>query len=231
MTAGLDASRLDPLATVAAFVRVTYTNLVTVAALSIVFTLVSIPVVTAGAAVVALIESVTVLVEEESDGGKVGERESVQRFLATFRENLLVGVPLSVLLAGSVGGTVLYTLLATIRTNLLFLFGIVVGGYVTVLAVLVVFRAATLVVRGTATDSFSSVSALRNATYHLFDAPWFSVLQAVFAAILIGICLVTQIGVVLVLPGMIAVLEVVSFEERSGEGAKRIVRGYRGEIR
>lgn len=224
-----ETSWLNPLATASAFARVAYNDLVTVIVVSVLFTLISLPLVTIGGALVGLVGALTEHVATIAAGEKMTERETARRFLAMTRANVLTGLPFSVLLVGTLGATALYGTLATSGRNIAFFLGAVIGGYAVLVAIVVTFRAASLSVRAPADNRPTSRRALRDASFHLLDASSYSVLQTVTAGILVSLCVVTKVGVVLLLPGMLGVLEVISFEERSGEGAVNLVHGYEGE--
>ncbi|WP_254546647.1 YesL family protein [Halomarina pelagica] len=224
-----EVERLDPAAALAAFGRAVYSDLVSIVVLSVLFSLVSLPLVTIGAATIALVETLTDVVSGELEGGGVSERDRVVHFLETFRANVRRGLPLSVLLLAVVVVTGIYSTIALAARDASFLLGAVVGLYATVIAAALCLRTASLLVRAPADRRPAMRAALHDAAYHLLETPSFSVLVLVFASVLIALCVALQVAVVLLLPGLLGLLEVVSFEETSGEGARRVVLAYRGD--
>ncbi|WP_143085753.1 hypothetical protein [Halogranum rubrum] len=222
--------RVDPLATLAAFGRVAYSELVTIVILSVLFTLVSLPVVTVGSALLALVRVLTDSVTGEVTGNPISERARAAAFLTATRQNVKRGLPLSGLLVVVGVVTTIYLSAASATRDAAFLLGSLAGLYALIIAVVWTLRAATLVVRAPEEQKPSTWGALRNAAYHLIETPSFTVLHLVCAAVVCLLCVAVQIGVVLLLPGLLALLEVTTFEETTGEGALRLVRAYRGEL-
>ncbi|MFC4357663.1 hypothetical protein ACFO0N_06835 [Halobium salinum] len=222
---------LHPVATLAAVGRAAYDELVTVVVLSLLFSLAAVPVVPVGAAIIALVGTLTGAVGDELDGRKGSERQRGAAFLREVRRQLRRGLPLTGVTVGTVAVTAVYYLLGVGTRSGTFLLGATIGLYAVVLATVVALRASSLIARAPPDRQPSGGRALRDAAYHLLDTPSFSVLVAVFAAIVSGLCLATGVGVVLLLPGLLGLLEVVAFEEVSGAGADRVVAAYRGELR
>ncbi|WP_224448708.1 hypothetical protein [Haloprofundus salilacus] len=161
----------------------------------------------------------------------MSERARLAAFRESFRANLRRGLPFSLLALAVVATTYAYSTIALAVRRPTFLLGALAGLYAVVIVVVILFRAASLIARAPEeTDGPSATTALRDAAYHLLETPSFSVLQCCFAALLLGLCIAVGIAVVLLLPGLLALLEVVSFDETTGEGAERIVLAYRGEL-
>ncbi|MBX0325150.1 hypothetical protein EGH21_19160 [Halomicroarcula sp. F13] len=219
---------LDPVGTLAAFGRAAYSDLTSVVALSLVFSLATLPLVTLGPAVVALVAAQTEGVTGRAAGGKVTERDRLRVFRTTFREQFRRGLPLGVFVLAVAVTTIAYAGLAVANRSGPLLVGAILGGYALSAALVTVLRAATLLVREGAP---SARQALWDAGRHLLSTPSFSVLHALFASLLVVLCLGLGIAAVLLLPGLLAVLEVVAYEETAGDGALRVVRAYQGTLR
>lgn len=219
--------QLDPAGTLAAFGRATYSDLTSVVALSLVFSLSVLPVVTLGPAIVAIVAAQTEGVTGYTAGKKITERERLRSFRETFRTEFRRSLPLGILLIAVTGTTLLYAGLAVANQSGVLLVGTLVGCYVLVAVLVTVFRAATLIVREGAP---SARQALWDAARHLLSTPSFSALHALFATLLVVLCLGLGIAVVVLLPGVLAVLEVVAYEETAGDGALRVVRAYQGTL-
>lgn len=222
-----DRPRLDPTGTLAAFGRASYTDLTSVIALSIVFWVAAVPVVTLGPAVLALAAASHHGVTGRTDGGEKSERDRVRRFVETFRGDFRRGLGLSVVPLAVAAVTIWYAGLAVATRSGRLLLGAMVGVYLLFTAIVVTLRAATLLTR----EGAPTVrQALSDGARHVLDTPSFSILHTVFVALLTALCVGLGIAVVLLLPGLLAVLEVVTYEETAGGGAVRVVKAYQGEL-
>lgn len=223
-----DRPRLNPAGALAAFGRAAYSDLPSVVLLSVAFWLAALPVVTLGPALLALVAAQTAGVAGRTAGRKVTERDRLRRFREVFVSEFRRGLPLGGLLLAVSVTTLWYGYLAVATRSGPLLIGTFVGVYAVVVTTVVVFRAATLLVREGAP---TAGQALWDAGRHILASPSFAVLQASFAALLVVLCVGLGIAVLVLLPGLLAVLEVVSYEETAGDGAMRVVRAYRGELR
>lgn len=220
-----ETRRLDPLAALSAFGRVAYGDALSVATLSLCFVVASLPVVTLGPATLALVDVVTTAVTDETAGRKTTEAERVRLFFARLRDRFVSGLPLTAVFVGSAVAEAAYLSLALSTGRGLFLVGGALGAYALLLVVVVGLRTASLLARGAP----SPFVAARDAAFHLAETPSFTVLYAFLVGVLAVVCAAVGVAVPLVLPGLLAVLEVVAFEEQSGVGAASVVRAYRGE--
>lgn len=220
--------RLNPTGALAAFGRAAYSDLLSVVILSVVFWLTALPVITLGPAILALVAAQTEGIAGRTAGQKVTERDRLRRFRETFVGDFRRGLPLGLLVIGVSGTTLWYASLAVTNRSGPLLIGTLVGLYAVGVSVLVAFRAATLLVREGAP---STRQALWDAGRHVLSSPSFSILQGSFGFLLVLLCVGLGIAVLVLLPGLLAVLEVVSYEEMAGDGALRVVRAYQGELR
>ena len=224
------AEDLDPIAALSAFVRISYSDMVTVIVTSLLTALAAVPVVTLGGAILAGVDTLTTIIRAEGRGDAPNsERARLRYFYESFRANLRRGVPLGVLLVAVVVMNVVYVQTAFATGSTVFLLGSVVGLYLAVFATVWAYRIASVTVRSA--EPLGLVESAREAWYHLVAELSWTSLQAIVTATLVLVLLYTRIGLVLLLPGLLAVLEVVVFEERSGYGAESLVFGYRGELR
>ena len=225
---GDDPRRLDPLATAAAFARTAYGEAASVLLLSVAASLASLTLVGVGPAIVALVAVFTDAVDSEIErGARIGERERFRGFGRAFRAHLRRGLALSLVVVAPAVASAWYLRLAAATGAAEFLLGAVVGAYSLVVGVVVAFRAATLVVRSPPDRTPGGPAAVRDAAYHLLETPSFSALQSLSAGVLALACAVPLITLGIALPGLLAAMEVVSFEERNGRGADAVVSGYR----
>lgn len=224
---GTEYDQLDPLAMVSAFARGAYEDAATIVTVSLGAVLGSIPLVTAGVAVIAAVDVFTDTTEIRLNGEKISERERLRRFVAAYRRHLYPGLVLSVPLLGPPIATAVYLRSALATGNAVMLVGAALGIYAVVVGVVWTFRAASLIARG---DDVSGTAALRDAGYHLLEAPSFGVIHSLLVAVLLGVAVIVPIVVPILLGGLLALLEVVAFEERSGAGAAPLIRAYRGDV-
>ena len=102
------------------------------------------------------------------------------------------------------------------------------GGFIGLYAIVIVttwlLRAATLVIRA---DS-GFFDAMKEGAYIAFEHPSYTVLQLATAGGLLAFGIAFWIAIPLLIPGLLALLEIVSFEETAGDGALGIVSAYQG---
>lgn len=218
---------VTPGAVLRAAARVVYGDLVTVVATSLAFALAALPVVTLGAALLALVDTWTTVVTERDTGAPVTERGRLRLFARSFRSHLWAGVPYSLVLLAVTGLTAVYAVVGVARGSGLFLLAAVVGGYLVIGALLWCLRAASVQVRTVPVPP--TRVAFGRAGVTLADRPYFAVLVATLAAALVVAGALVRVAVPLVLPGVLAVVEVVAFEELAGEGAAAVRETYRRE--
>jgi len=220
----------DAIAALSAFARIGYSDLLTVIVVSVLTGLAAVPVVTLGGAILAGVDTLTTVIRgEDRRSGPTTERERLRYFFGSFRTNLLRGLPLGLLLTAVVVGTSASLQVAFRGGSTAFLLGLIVGLYAVVLTTIWVYRAASIVVR--ATDPPGGIGSLRAAWQDMTSDLSWTGLQAVYAATLWLVLAWTQFGMLVLLAGLLAVLEVVVYEERNGYGATTLVRAYRGELR
>lgn len=228
MNAGGSSSEIDLLGSVTAFGRVAYTDLLTIVVVSVSFTVASIPLVTIGAAIIAAVETMTAVVTGEGRGGPTSERQRVGLFVASFRANLRRGVPYSTALVVVVATTSFYAVAATTRRSGLLFLGALLGFYAVVIAIAWLFRAASIAIRSGETVGF--VDAVREGAYLALEYPWYAALHLITVGFVLLVSFAAPPAYALVVPGSLAVLEVIAFEETGGRGSVSLVRAYRGEF-
>lgn len=219
-----ETERYDPVAAFSAFGRTAYGEAVSVVTLSLCFTLAVLPVVTVVPATFALVTVVTCAVTDETVGEKTTERERLRLFWRTFRAELRQGLPLGLLAVAALLAEVLYLRWAFSTGSGVALVGSAVGVYALCFGVVWTLRAGSLRARGAP----SPIRAYRDAGDHLLEAPSFTALSALLVGVVVVLCGVVGIALPLLCPGLLAVLEVVGYEERSGVGAGAVVRAYQG---
>jgi len=220
----MTADRIRPGTVVRALVRTAYGDLVTLVTTSAIFVALSLPVLTAGASLLALVEVWTDAVYTELEGGEVSERDRARSFLAHWRDSLLAGLPYSLILGTVVAGTFAYVRLLVATRAGLFLIWTVASFYLVAIVVVVLLRAASI--RARTDEPLSFRPAVRRALSSLAEAPGFTVLTVTAAGLVVLLWLVSEVLFVLVVPGFLAAGEVVAFEELFGVGAEKIRIAY-----
>jgi hypothetical protein len=218
---------IDLLASVAAFARIVYTDLTTVVLVSVLTTLTMIPIITIGAGLFACCETLTAVITGEGRGGPTTERARFRLYREAFQRHLVHGLPYSALIVAVFVTVYAYVRLAYTLQSGVFLLGSLLGLYVLVLTLIWTLRASSIVIRTENTPGF--INAMREGSYVALAEPPYSALHIVTAGLLIGLTAAFGIAVPLLLPGLLAVLEVVVFEDLTGEGAEDVLARYRGE--
>lgn len=211
--------RRNPVSALSAFLRVGYLELLTVMVLSVLTALAAIPVVTLGAAIIAGVDTMMAVLGGDGTTPE-SQLERVRYFSESFADHLLQGVlfgPLLIVVT-LLTGSVIRAAFAPGSTATLI--AAVLGLYAVILTVVWVFRAASVTLR--APESPGPIGCLGEALVDLAgDVAWTS-LHALYAATFWLALVWTRIGVVLLLPGLLVVLEIVTYEERHGAGAEAL---------
>lgn len=216
---------LSPGLVLRAVARVTYGDLVTVIATSVAFVLASLPIVTIGAALLALVDTWTTVVTRRDTGAPPSERGRLRLFGSSYRRHLRAGVPYSLLFVVVVGLTAVYAGLGVSRRSGVFVLAAVVGAYLVVLATVWSLRAASVQTREDAPTGVRL--AFERAGLSLVDRPAFAILLSTIAAVVLVGGAALRVTFPLLVPGVLAILEVVAFEEQLGDGAATVRATYR----
>ena len=216
---------LSPGTVLRAVARVVYADLVTVILTSVAFVLASLPVVTLGAAVLALVDTWTTVVTRRDTGAPPSERGRMRVFAASFRRHLRGGLPYGLLLLAVVGLTAVYATLGITRQSGLFVVAAVVGVYLVVVATAWSLRAASFQTRSD--PAIGAREAFERAGLSLADEPAFAVLLSALAGTVLVAGAALRVTLPLLVPAILAVVEVVAFEELAGDGAATVRATYR----
>lgn len=218
----------DPVVTLSGFLRVAYSELVTVILVSLLTTVTAVSVVGLGGGIIAAVTTLRRVVDARRQGVRLTERERLQLYKETFTERAVRGVPLGLVVWGGVVSFTWYVLAAGESGNPWVLLAAAAGIYVLTTVVIVTLRTATLV---SLDPSVSLFTAGRDSIYHLFATPSFTVLHATAVVAVSALCLALVIAVPLLLFGLLALLEVLVYTELNGGGARSIVLAYqRGDV-
>jgi len=207
--------------------RVIYADLLTVVVTSLLFVIASLPAVTLGAAALALIETWTIVVTRRDSGAPPTERGRARLFVAAFRRHLLAGLPYSLLLLAVASLTALYYLVGVVEGSALFLLATLAGLYAVVVAAVWILRAASFRVR--ADPPLGVRRSVERAGETFVDHPSFAVLLAAGVGVVLLAASAARVTIVVLLPGVLAAVEIVAFEEVAGDGAAAIRSAYRRE--
>lgn len=208
-----------------AVARVVYTDLLTVVVTSLLFVVASLPVVSLGAALLALVETWTVVITQRDSGAPPSERGRTRLFVAAFRRHLVAGLPYSLLLSAVAGLTALYYAVGIARGSSVFLLATLAGLYAVVIVTVWSLRAASFRVR--ADPPLGVRRAIGRAGRTFVDHLSFSVLVAAGVGAVLLAATAARIVIALVLPGALAIIEIVAFEEIAGDGAAAVRSTYR----
>ena len=213
----------------AAIARIFYRDLVTIVLLSLAWALAALPLITLGSATLALTETITRVITDRSENRLLGERERLQLFRESFRRNLRLGLPVSLLSGGLLFGLWLHTQAYAVSGRWLFSASTVVGLYLLVVGTTWIFRAASLLVRMPADNQLGPVQALVDGAELAIQYPHYTGLQLLTVGGLLMLLSIKPVALPLLFPGTVATVEVIAFEEMVNRGAADI-RQYYAEV-
>lgn len=206
--------------------RVCYAEALAIAWSSALFVLGSLPLLTVGASLLALVEIWITVVTTESAGKTTSERELLRLFIDTWRDNIVAGIPYSLALSVVVAGSFVYFVLGSASESGLFLLWTLVGLYLVVIVLGWEFRAASVRMRSPAADRPRFREAMERAAYSLIENSGYTVLHLAWFAGVLLLLAVLPPAFVLLGPAVFAVSETVGFEELFGDGAETVRAAY-----
>lgn len=220
----------DPMLVLRAFGRIALSDAVTIVLLSLLYSIASLSIVTIGPALLALMDTFYASVTHTGTGGGAPDTAAgrASHFVESIWTYLWPGLPYTAAVIFTVIWTYFYMQFAIWGGTIpLMLIG-VVGLYVVVIGIVLLFRAANIVVREDAEDRPGFFGGLRLAWRSLTSNVAYAAIHAVTAIVLtiVPILVLTPLAVVVVLPGLLALLELLNYEELSGAGAKTIRYAY-----
>lgn len=220
----------NPLAALSTYFRILWREIVSIVVLSVLFSLATLSILPMGAAMIALVDTFYTSVTFTGTGGGIPPRtiDRANYFMQRIWTYLKTGLAYTVVLLLSVVGLLLYAQFAVFGGSVFrFFFGIA-GIYATVLILVLVFRAGNLVAHAEDRDDDRPgfTTAVGRAWSELKLAPGYLAAHVVAAATITVVCMAFPVSLVVVLPGLLALLEVVMYEELDGVGAKAIRYAY-----
>lgn len=198
-------------------VKFTYRQIVLLVLCSLAFSLLSVLLIPAGAAVIALFETIrTVPDEHRSDLSRL------KTYFRSVRRNLVAGLPLSVLLVVPPLATLLYLNLALAELSGYLLLAGLLCAYVSLVAFFLVFRVANV---RSLDPELGTRTAFRRAVDVSSAHPHFAVLHSCLIVATATLTVVLPPFVFLLFPGFVAVLEIAMYEE-AAEAEESPIRRY-----
>jgi len=220
----------DPMLVLRSFGRIAISDALTIVVLSVLYSMASLSIITIGPALLALMDAFYASVSHTGTGG--GAPDSVagraSHFVGSIWTHLRYGIPYTVVILAALFGGYVYIRLALFGESVQSLIASVVGLYAVVIVLVLLFRAADIVVREDESDRPGFIRGLRLAWSSLGSNVPYSIIQVVVAIALavVPIFALSPLVLVFALPGLLALLELLAYEELSGAGAKAIRFAY-----
>jgi len=218
----------DPILVLKTYGRIAISDAVTIFVLSLLYFVASLSIVTIGPALLALMDAFYSSVSHTGTGGgaPASTRGRASQFVSSIWTYLWAGLPYTVAVIVAVYSLYTYSVLALSGgTTQALIFG-VVGMYTVVLVFVLLFRAADIVVRADENERPGFFSALRKAWGSLGSNVAFAATHIVTAIAVTIASLIFIVTAICFLPGLLALLELLNYEELDGAGAKAIRYAY-----
>jgi hypothetical protein len=219
----------SPATALKAYGKILFSEIVSVVVLSVLFVFALFPVVTIGAALVSLIDTFYSSVAYTGTGGGLPRQASsrASNFVASIWDYLRVGLAFGVVFVVIVTGILTYFFAALAGSSTVVLFVGVFGVYAVVAVLVVLLRAANLIVHAENDDDTERpgfVAAVRQAYGTVTEHIAYEAVHVVAATAIVLFALLIPFGVgAFLFPGMITLLEVVFYEELDGVGAETLL--------
>lgn len=219
----------NPAAALSAFASVLWREVVSIFVLSVLFVMASLSVVSIGPALISLVDTFYASTTFTGTGGGVPRRvpDRANYFVKNIWTYLKTGLGYTVIVLLGYGGVYYYYHLALYgRTLNTFVVGIL-GLYATVLIFVLLFRAANIVVHADEDERPGLLGAFRAGWSSITGNLAYTAIHLVIAAIIVVLCRITILTLVVPMPALLALLEVVMYEELDGIGAKTLMYAYK----
>jgi len=223
-----EGAEQNPIRALSTFGRVVWREALSVVVLSVLFGLASLSIITIGPAAVAMVDTFYSSVTFTGTGAGVPPRtaDRANHFVASIWTYLRPGLLYTPLCIAAGLGLYGYYRLVQFGEGATSLVVGIVGFYVTALALVVMFRGANVLVHAPADDRPGTIRSLRQAWSSLTDLPGYAAVHLVIAASIAFLCRTFPVLLVVLFTGLLALLEVVMYEELSGVGARAIRFAY-----
>ncbi len=201
------------------WLKLLYYEMASLILLSIAFWVVSAPVVTFGAAVLAMFDIVRGIYDGDEPRG---ERRRLRRFFSSVKVHLADGLILSLLITFVVINTAWYFSIALSGANIRFIVGGLLGLYALFLLAVFICRTVNFhVVRNV--DWWTS---LRSAASTWAAQPTLTVLQVTIVTIAVLVTVLIPLALVLIIPAAITLFEFVYYDELAGNNPQVVLTRY-----
>lgn len=223
-----DDESVDPVLVLRTYARIAISDFVTIFVLSVLYVVASMSIITIGPALLALMDAFYSSVSHTGTGGgaPASTRGRASQFVSSIWTYLRTGLPYTAAVILTVYALITYSLLAfdggSVRA---IVFG-VLGIYVSVLGLVLLFRAADIVVRADDEERPRFFSALRKAWNSLWSNVAMAGIHIVTATVVTILTMIFIVTALCLLPGLLALLELLHYEELDGAGAKAIRFAY-----
>lgn len=223
-----DDESVDPMLVLRTFGRITISDAVTIFVLSILYFVASMSIVTIGPALLALMDAFYSSVSHTGTGGgaPTSTRGRASHFVSSIWTYLRTGLPYTVAVIIAVYSLISYSWLVFTGGSIPSIVFGVLGIYVSILGLVLLFRAADIVVRADDEERPRFFSALRLAWRSLWSNVALAGVHIVTATVVTLVMMVFVATAVCFLPGLLALLELLNYEELDGAGAKAIRFAY-----
>lgn len=182
-----------------------------------------IPVITIGSGLLALVRTMQIVVLSSD---RISERDRLKMFFSEFRAHLYTGFPYTGILLLTAFAVYSYiSLLVSIPGIQAIVVGLV-GLYALIIVPAWLFRIANLSTNYS-TKATGFIRSLINSIHLTIEYPLYTFIHLVSVGVLIVMCSIVPIALFVVLPGILAVLEVLVCEEIAGEGVHPVLEWYR----
>ena len=222
------SAKQDPTTALRTFVRVALNEIISVVVLSVLFVIACLSLVTIGAAMISLVDTIYTSVTFTGTGGGIPPRtaDRANYFVKQIWEYLWTGLLYTVVLILAAANLYGFFRLAFLGGNVASLLVGVAGLYLTTVILVVLFRAANIIVHADEDDRPGAIGGLRLAWSSMTDNVGYEALHVVVAATIVLVARSIPVAMIVVLPGLLALLEVLMYEELEGIGAEAILFAY-----
>lgn len=219
----------DPMLVLRTFGRIAISDAVTIVLLSVLYSIASLSIITIGPALLALMDAFHASITHTGTGGGAPDSAigRASHFVESIWTYIWSGLPYTVAII-AMGVWMYFYLRFVIGDSVpLMLIG-VLGLYVIVAGIVLLFRAADIVVREDAENRPGFFQGLRLAWRSLASNVPYAAMHAIIAIVVtvVPLLVLSPIVLVVALPGLLALLELLNYEELDGAGAKTIRFAY-----
>lgn len=195
--------------------RLCYDHILSIVVLNVLFVVFSIPVVTLGGSVLALLETLATIVD---DPHHRTVRSRAALFVQNFRGSLIDGIPYTIVLLLTAFSVITYRLVSIQTSDAWYQIGVLVGFYAIVVVPIWLLRVAHLaLVEAPASSGF--YERLVRSGRQAMAYPGFTFLHLSTFAVLLVLSSAVSLLLWFLLPGILVIIEVVAYEELLGAGA------------